>query len=84
MQPCTRLIKENIVKDFIILSPDIYIHVFFFSASPGFFRSLFWVSSGFSVMPSPFPCGLSFSGFYSQKTMPFHPLIAGVMVAVGG
>jgi hypothetical protein len=47
----------------------------FFSASPGFF-----------VLPlaSSFFCGLSFSGFYSQRTMPFHPLIAGVMVAAGG
>ena len=31
-----------------------------------------------------FFCGLSFSGFYSQRTMPFHPLIAGVMVVAGG
>jgi hypothetical protein len=37
-----------------------------------------------SVLPLPFFCGLSFSGFYSQRTMLFHPLIAGVMVVVGG
>jgi hypothetical protein len=35
-------------------------------------------------MPSFFFGGLSFSGFYGQRTMPFHPLIAGVMVALGG
>jgi len=32
----------------------------------------------------PLTCGLSFSSFYSQRTMLFHPLIAGVMVVAGG
>jgi len=35
------------------------------------------------ALPSFF-CGFSFFGFYSQRTMPFHPLIAGIMVAAGG
>jgi hypothetical protein len=42
---------------------------------------LFFSPLGTALFPS---CGLSFSGFYSQRTMSFHPLITGVMVAVGG
>jgi hypothetical protein len=36
---------------------------------------------GSALLPS---CGLLFSGFYSQRTISFHSLIAGVMVVVGG
>jgi len=57
------------------------------SSLPVFCRSWLFICLSLSAprfCPSLFFCGLSFSGFCSQRTIPFHPLIAGVMVAVGG
>jgi len=65
-------------KQFSILVPPSS-----FSAIRGFFVPPRFCSSFPPVIPLLF-CGLSFSGFYSQRTMSFHPLIAGVMMVASG
>jgi len=70
----------------VLLALFFTVFFFLFLLPLSFFRPLlvpfpqFFPS--FSFLPSP--CDLSFSGFYSQRTIRFfQPLIAGVMVAVG-
>jgi len=71
------------------LFPGLFLVFFFFSgffvfvdSAPPFLLFFSPVVPRFSFLQSP--CDLSFSGFYSQRTIRFfQPLIASVMVAVG-